>query len=286
MGLGLVKTKHRITSIENTEKTTKAMELIAMVKLRRFLDAYEKEKQYSEEFLSLMGVIFAHDKLAASHYAKVNEKAEKSLYIVITSNLGLCGAYNNQLFKFVDTFVSPKEEIAPIGNKGIHHFERSDTFKNINQEYACIDLSTDMEVLHALAKKLKEEFNQGKYRSINIVYTRYVNSLKSVPTSFQLLPVQVPYEAWDGESYCPPEFDESPRTLIHELMPSYLVAMVYGRLIESELSEQAMRRTAMDNANDNADELLSKLRIEYNKARQNAITQEITEVVGGANAND
>ncbi len=286
MSLGLTKTKHRIVSIENTEKTTKAMELIAMVKLKRFLDDYEKEKMYGEEFLSLMGVIFAHDKKTASHYAKVNKDADKSLYIVITSNLGLCGAYNAQLFKYVDSFVSPNDVIAPIGNKGIHHFERSDVFKNINKDYCYINLSTDMETIHDLCAKLKDEFNSGKYRSINIIYTRYVNSLKSVPTSFQLLPVQVPYEAWSGESYCPPKFDEEPRTMIHKLLPSYLSAMMYGRLIESQLSEQAMRRTAMDNANDNADELLAKLRIEYNKARQNAITQEITEVVGGANAND
>ncbi len=286
MSLGLTKTKHRIVSIENTEKTTKAMELIAMVKLKRFLDDYEKEKLYGEEFLSLMGVIFAHDKKTASHYAKVNQNADKSLYIVITSNLGLCGAYNAQLFKYVDSVVSPLDVIAPIGNKGIHHFERSDVFKNVNKDYCYVNLSTDMETIHNLCIKLKDEFNAGKYRSINIIYTRYVNSLKSVPTSFQLLPVQVPYEAWSGESYCPPIFDEDPRTMIHKLLPSYLSAMMFGRLIESQLSEQAMRRTAMDNANDNADELLAKLRIEYNKARQNAITQEITEVVGGANAND
>lgn len=286
MALGLNKTKHRIVSIENTEKTTKAMGLIAMVKLRRFLDSYEKEKLFNEELLSLMGVIFAHDKQTASHYAKTNEKANKSLYIVITSNLGLCGAYNSQLFKYVDSFISPNDVIAPIGNKGIHHFERSELFHHVSKDYAYINLSTDMETLKDMCVKLKDSFNKGEYRSINIVYTRYINSLKSVPTSFQLLPVQIPYEAWTGESYCPPEFDEDPRTLIHKLLPAYMSSAVYGRLVESQLSEQAMRRTAMDNANDNADDLLAKLRIEYNKARQNAITQEITEVVGGANVDE
>lgn len=286
MASSLHKTKHRITSIENTEKTTKAMGLIAMVKLRQFLSNYEKSKLYNDELLNLMGVIFANDKQTASHYAKVNEKASKSLYLVITSNLGLCGAYNNQLFKYVDTFVSKDDVIAPIGNKGLHHFERSEEFKNISKDYAYLNLSTDMHILNKLCADLKKEFNEGKYRSINIIYTRYVNSLKSVPSSFQLLPVQIPYNNKKEDSYCPPEFDESPRTLIHELMPTYLSSMVYGRLVESQLSEQSMRRSAMDNANDNADELLNKLRIEYNKARQNAITQEITEVVGGSNTND
>ncbi len=286
MSLGLTKTKRRISSIESTEKTTKAMELIAMVKLKRFLALYAKEKAYSEEFLTLMGSIFAFDKKAASHYAKINESADKSLYIVISSNLGLCGAYNNQLFKYVESSVSPNDVIAPIGNKGIHHFERSEIFSNVTLDYSDINLATDPKSIVALCAKLKDEFNEGKYRSINIIYTRYVNSLTSVPASFQLLPVQIPYKSNKEDSYCPPKFDEEPRVLIHKLLPSYLYAMMYGRLIESQLSEQAMRRTAMDNANDNADELLRKLKIEYNKARQNAITQEITEVVGGANANE
>ncbi len=286
MASSLHKTKHRITSIENTEKTTKAMGLIAMVKLRQFLSNYEKSKLYNDELLNLMGVIFANDKQTASHYAKVNEKANKSLYLVITSNLGLCGAYNNQLFKYVDSFVSKDDVIAPIGNKGLHHFERSEEFKYISKDYAYLNLSTDIHILNKLCADLKKEFNEGKYRSINIIYTRYVNSLKSVPSSFQLLPVQIPINNKKEDSYCLPEFDESPRTLIHELMPTYLSSMVYGRLVESQLSEQSMRRSAMDNANDNADELLNKLRIEYNKARQNAITQEITEVVGGSNTND
>ncbi len=286
MSLGLTKTKRRISSIESTEKTTKAMELIAMVKLKRFLALYAKEKAYSEEFLTLMGSIFAFDKKAASHYAKINESADKSLYIVISSNLGLCGAYNNQLFKYVESSVSPNDVIAPIGNKGIHHFERSEIFHNVTLDYSDLNLATDPKSIVALCAKLKDEFNEGKYRSINIIYTRYVNSLTSVPASFQLLPVQIPYKSSKEDSYCPPKFDEEPRVLIHKLLPSYLYAMMYGRLIESQLSEQAMRRTAMDNANDNADELLRKLKIEYNKARQNAITQEITEVVGGANAGE
>ncbi len=286
MSLGLNKTKRRISSIESTEKTTKAMELIAMVKLKRFLASYAKEKAYSDEFLSLMGTLFAHDKKGLSHYAKINENADKSLYIVLTSNLGLCGAYNSQLFKFVESFVSPNEVIAPIGNKGINHFARSEIYHNVDLDYGYVNLSTDTKTIISLCSRLKDEFNEGKYRSINIVYTRYVNSLVSLPSSFQLLPVQIPSKKSKEDDYCPPKFDEDPRLLIHEMMPSYLYAMMYGRMIESQLSEQAMRRTAMDNANDNADELLRKLKIEYNKARQNAITQEITEVVGGANANE
>jgi len=282
MSAGLTKTKRRIASISSTEKTTKAMELIATVKLKRFLDAFEKEKYYSSEFLSLMAELFAHDKETASHYAKINENATRSLYIVLTSNLGLCGAYNNAIFKFVDENVGTENCIAPIGNKGIHHFERSERYEIVSKDYAYIDLSTDFLVIHGLCTSLKDAFNAGKWRSINIVYTRYINSIRSAPTIFQLLPVQIPHEGWKDETFCPPLFDETPRALIHELLPNYLSSVCYDRLVESQLSEQASRRNAMDNANDNADSLLAKLKIEYNKARQNAITQEITEVVSGS----
>jgi len=98
--------------------------------------------------------------------------------------------------------------------------------------------------------------------------------------------VQIGKKEWRNDSFCPPIIEGGAHDMIHALMPDYLVSVLYGVLLESELSENASRRTAMDNANDNADELLHKLNIEYNKARQNAITQEITEVVGGANAND
>ena len=286
MSLGLTKTKHRIISIENTEKTTKAMGLIAMVKLKHFLDEYNNTKRYNEEFVSTMGTIISFSKIGSSTYSKINEDASKSLYIVISSNLGLCGAYNNQLFKFVDKYVSKDDVIAPIGSKGFHHFSHSDNFKNISNDYMDVNLSLDKDVIRSFADKLKKQYDEKKYRSINIIYTRYINSLKNVPTSFRLLPIQIPNKKWDGDEYCPPEFDEDPNIMLNELLPLYLETMIYGKLVESQLSEQASRRTAMDNANDNADELLEKLRIEYNKARQTAITQEINEVVGGANANE
>jgi F-type H+-transporting ATPase subunit gamma len=282
MSVGLAKTKRRIRSIESTEKTTKAMELIAMVKLRRLRSSLDQEKLYSDEYTSLMSLLFAYNKKEATHYGHVNKGADKSLYIVISSNLGLCGAYNNNLFRFVEGNVDPsKAVLAPIGRKAIHHFGLSQNYETTDR-CAWLDLSTDPEKIRQLCSDLKDDFNSGRYRAIYVVYTRYVNSLTFIPTIYQLLPVQIPRKKWEGEEYCPPLFDEDPKALIHALLPGYLSAVLYDRLLESELSEQASRRTAMDNANDNADELLAKLRIEYNKDRQNAITQEITEVVGGS----
>lgn len=286
MGGSLSKTKHRIAAIKGTEKTTKAMGLIATVKSKRLRDAYDKSNLYLEEYLSLMAMLFAHDEETKTHYGMYNKEDLPDLYIVITSNMGLCGAYNSNIFKLADSTIRENDYIIPIGNKAIHHYERSDKFKNILKDFSMDGVNLEMEQLRKLCLELKNEFNVKKYRSIQIIYTKYINTITFKPDRFQFLPVQIEPRKWKNEDFCPPLFDESPRYLIHALLPDYLTSVLYGRLLESELSEQASRRTAMDNANDNADELLAKLSIEYNKARQNAITQEITEVVGGANAHD
>lgn len=284
MSVGLSKTKHRINSVKNTEKTTKAMQLIAMVKLKKLLSATSKERLYSREFESLMGELFAHDTGAASHYARPNEGDMPCLYICISSDLGLCGAYNNEVYKWVAKCAKPTDVIAPLGMKATRHYANDATYRNVCHDFEKLSLnSLDLPAIEALCLNLKNDFNARKYARIYIIYTRYVNSISFTPIRFQLLPVQIKQEEWAGEEYCPPLFDETPRSLIHLLMPDYLASVFYDRLLDSELSEQASRRTAMDNANDNADAILDKLSIEYNKARQNAITQEITEVVSGAN---
>jgi F-type H+-transporting ATPase subunit gamma len=283
MSLGLAKTKRRIQTVKNTEKITKSMELIATVKIKRFKNESNKESLYTHEYESLMGELFAHDTETGTHYGRPNEGDLPMLFIVISSDLGLCGGYNNEIFKALAKMAKPSDIIAPIGAKAMHHFAHDETFKNINHDFEKLSLAAiDFPMVHSLCAGLKDDFNAKKYARIYILFTRYVNSITFAPTRFQLLPVQIPHEAWEHEEYCPPLFDSSARQLIHALLPSYLASVFYDRLLDSQLSEQASRRTAMDNANDNADRLLSDLTIQYNKARQNAITQEITEVVSGA----
>lgn len=287
MSLGLAKTKHRISSVKGTRKITKAMGLIAAVKLKKLLVSSSSEHLYSQEYESLMGELFAHDKGTASHYGRPNEGDLPNLFIVISSDLGLCGAYNNEIFKWVTKCAVPTDVIAPIGLKATRHFSHDPVYKNIDHDFEKLSLaSLDLPTIHALCLGLKDDFNQKKYARIYILFTKYVNSITFTPIRFQLLPVQIQQKKWQNEEYCPPLFDESPRVLIHALMPEYLASVFYDRLVDSQLSEQASRRTVMDNANDNADALLDKLQIEYNKARQNAITQEITEVVSGANVDN
>ena len=283
----LAKTKRRINSIIGTEKITKAMELVATVKTKRFSTLHDKGYAYSQEFLSLMSQVFAYDKKGTSHYAKMNEGNLPILYLIVSSNMGLCGAYNNNIFKFADAHIKDNDVVAPIGNKAAHRYFSDDKFKGRTIDtYLNLSMDMDMDEMHALAMKLKDDFNNKVYKAVRIIYTRYVNSITFEPTVFQILPIQIPKVKWTDDEYAPPLFDEDPRKLLHSLLPSYLSGLIHEIILDSSLSEQASRRTAMDNANDNADELLDKLTIEYNKARQNAITQQITEVASGANANN
>lgn len=283
----LAKTKRRINSIKGTEKITKAMELVATVKTKRFSSLHDKGYAYSQEFLSLMSQVFAYDKKEISHYAKMNEDDLPILYLVISSNMGLCGAYNNNVFKFAESHINDSDIIAPIGKKAIHRYKSEAKYSDrITEEFETLNLEASIDEIHSLATRLKEDFNNKKYKAIRVIYTRYINSITFEPTVFQILPVQVPKAKWTDDEFAPPLFEEDPHVLLHSLLPSYLSGLLREIVLDSVLSEQASRRTAMDNANDNADELLDKLTIEYNKARQNNITQQITEVASGANASN
>ena len=283
MSLGLNKTKRRIASIQSTQKITKAMEMVATVKLKRFRDALDRGEEYVSGLRETMGELFLHDEEAKTHYSLENEEVVGSLYIVITSSLGLCAGYNGNIFKFVEERADRERDvIAPLGEKGKAHYSRDPSFKRVDLSFPNIDKGMDAKQITEFCRNIKEVFNKRKYRKVILIYTHYVNSISFVPAEETLLPVRINPAPRKDEAFCPPIFEPSAREQIHILMPFYLGAVLHYRFAESQLSEQASRRNAMDNANDNADELLRRLTIEYNKARQSAITQEIVEVVSGS----
>lgn len=285
MSLGLNKTKRRISSIETTQKITKAMEMIATVKLKSFKDAFAASSSYLDEVTKIIGSFIEYDGEEKSHYTKENENAQGSLYIIITSSLGLCAGYNNNIFKFVESTVDKeKDTILMIGEKGVAHYSFDKSYKNRSELQGYLSLESRNKDILKFSMELKNAFNEGKYRKINIIYTKYINSLSFEPSCLTLLPLYIEYKKEKNEDICPPLFNPGPREALHLALPNYLFSQIKGKIIESSLSEQASRRNAMESANDNADELLAQLRIEYNKARQTSITQEIVEIVGGANA--
>lgn len=278
MSQSLHKTKRRIASVNSTKKITKAMELVATVKLKRFKNLMVENEAYANELINIIHHLFAHVELEDNPYIK-ESKSETDLYIVVSSNLGLCASYNNNIYSFVKNGVSKNNTvIIPIGYKGDNFFRKEGY--SLNEDYVSLNESITYEEILKLGQFITKEFVNGNYRSVRLIYTHYVNSLKFVPEEITLFPInkvdettKVGYE---------PIFDPDAKTLINELVPIYVVSTLYHKIIESQVSEQASRRTAMENANDNADEIIDKLTLEYNKARQTAITQEITEVVSGS----
>ena len=277
MAQALNKTKRRIASVKSTKKITEAMELVATVKLKKFKNKMEANQFYVGEIENIISHLFGV--LDDSENVYLNPgKGEKNLVVVINSNLGLCASYNSNIFNFVNANLNKDEdELMTIGIKGEVNYERAGF--SLNKEYSFLNEKLEYSDVVKLGRLLHSEFLKGKFKSIKLLYTKYVNSLRFEPTLITLFPlgnkeknVSIGYE---------PIYDPNLKTLIDELVPIWLTSSLYQKLIESTVSEQASRRTAMENANDNADEIIDKLTIEFNKARQAAITQEILEVVAG-----
>lgn len=271
----LVKTKRRINSVANTRKITNAMELVASVKLKRYKNVMENGINYVKSIEDIINYVSPF--LDEEEKILTNETS-KRLFIIINSNLGLCASYNNDVYKFVEENVNKDDEILPIGLKGYTHYHQLNL--STIDKYVSINEKINIEDVNCLAKFLLESFEKKTYQEINIIYTDYLNTITFKPIIKTLLPIKFNKEKKD---LLPPIIEPNPRALINELMPIYLSSMIYQCLVISQVSEQASRHNAMKNATDNADDLLEKLKLEYNKVRQSTITQEITEVVTGSN---
>jgi F-type H+-transporting ATPase subunit gamma len=277
MAQALNKTKRRIASVRSTKKITEAMELVATVKLKKFKNKMEANQFYVREIEDIISHLFGVLADEENPYQKEG-KGDKNLVVVINSNLGLCASYNSNVFNFVNSNLDKqKDTIMTIGIKGELNYEREGF--NLIKDYSFLNEKLDYSDIVKLGRFLHSEFVSGKYKTIKLVYTKYINSLRFDPTLVTLFPLNKEGEAPSYEYG--PIYDPDLKTLIDELVPIYITSSLYQKLIESTVSEQASRRTAMENANDNADELIDKLTIEFNKARQAAITQEILEVVAG-----
>ena len=277
MAQGLNKTKRRIASVKSTKKITEAMELVATVKLKKFKNKMEANQFYVREIEGIISHLFAVLNEDENNYTKEG-KGDKNLVVVINSNLGLCASYNSNIFAFVNNNLNKENDVLmTIGIKGELNYERAGF--ELVKEYSSLNEKLDYLDVVKLGRFLHSEFMSGKYKTIKLLYTKYINSLRFEPTLITLFPLG---EQEKNNSFrYEPIYDPNLKTLIDELVPIWLTSSLYQKLIESTVSEQASRRTAMENANDNADELIDKLTIEFNKARQAAITQEILEVVAG-----
>lgn len=201
--------------------------------------------------------------------------SDSRLLVVVTSSLGLCGGYNYNLYKFLDGQLKKNDKVLIVGTKGYAHYANG----SLDPDPRYLNLLDKFDYAKAsdLVREIVTAYRSGKYREVVLISTKYRNSLTFVPEETRLLPLSGVFADETDSILYEPNRGE----VLKELIPKYLNTLVYAKMTEAIVSEYASRRNAMDSANDNADELLEKLQIEFNKARQAAITQEITEVVGG-----
>ena len=276
MGTSAKDVKNRIKSVESTMHITKAMELVASSKLRKAKERMEKSRSYFEIMSEALSDIASEDRDGSSVFLKQRE-SKKSCYIVIAGDRGLAGGYNNNIFKLYSENAVNENCVVPIGKRSLEHFKKHGA-EIISEDYSVID-TFDMEKCISLASLLVDRFKKGDFDSIYIVYTNFDSMLSQSPRIIKILPPEIK-KSEKSHGYI--LYEPSPEAVLNAVIPEYISGMIYSAVSESYASELAARRTAMDSASKNAEEMIDDLSLKYNRARQNAITQEITEIVAGA----
>ena len=280
-GVSTKEIKNRIRSMESTKQITKAMEMVAASKLRRAQAQVLNSRPYFEILHATIRDIVRDTKDLSSPYLQKRE-GNKVMYIVIAGDRGLAGGYNSNILKLVMTEIQGKEAtVLPIGKKAVDYF-RNKGIPSLTDSYAeAADVSIGD--CFSVANQLSKAFLDGQFDEVHIAYTNFVSVLSQVPATMQLLPLEKPEApVTDGMYRCDTIYEHAPEEVFASIVPEYLGGVLYGCLCESRAAEQAARRSAMDSATQNADEMIADLSLKFNRARQAAITQEITEIVAGS----
>ena len=278
-GVSTKEIKTRIRSMESTRQITKAMEMVAASKLRRAQAQVQNSRPYFEILSDTIRDIVSSNRDFSSPYLQ-ERPVKKLLYIVIAGDRGLAGGYNSNILKLVQSQIQGKDAVVlPIGKKAVDYFRshKVPVWTNTYAEAADVDIGDCFSV----AKQLSLGFLNGEYDEIHVAYTNFVSVLSQVPASKKLLPLTAEDTKSTGAS-SETIYEPDSETVFAAIVPEYLGGIVYGALCESRASEAAARRTAMDSATKNADEMIADLSLKFNRARQAAITQEITEIVAGS----
>ena len=277
-GVSSKEIKNRIRSMESTKQITKAMEMVAASKLRKAQARVQQSRPYFEILYDTIGQIAAANSDFSSAYLQ-ERPVKRCCYVVIAGDRGLAGGYNSNVFKMVMSRISPDDAIVPIGKKAVDFF-KARSIQTETVHYAEAE-KVSLGDCFTLAKTLCKGFMAGQYDAVYVAYTDFVSILSQSPACKQLLPLSA---RCDGhcEGTSDVIYEPDCESVFAAIVPEYLGGVVYGALCESRASEQAARRGAMDSATQNAEEMISQLSLQYNRARQAAITQEITEIVAGA----
>ena len=278
-GVSTKEIKNRIRSMESTRQITKAMEMVAASKLRRAQAQVLSSRPYFEILYSTILDIASANRDFSSPYLQ-ERPVKKVLYIVIAGDRGLAGGYNSNILKLVQSEIADKDAVVlPIGKKALDYFKTKQV-PTLTERYAeAADLTIGD--CFSISKQLSRAFLAGEFDRIAVAYTNFVSVLSQTPASIQLLPLEKP-DATQSSRRSDTLYEGDSEEVFAAIIPEYLGGVIYGALCESRASEQAARRAAMDSATQNADDMIDDLSLKFNRARQAAITQEITEIVAGS----
>lgn len=271
--------KLRIKSVESTMQITKAMELVASSKLRKARERMENARPYFMSLHNTLSDIAAYTVDFSSSFL-VKRPVKKSAYVLIAGDRGLAGGYNSNMFKLFTAHSAGKEVIViPVGKKALEFCKRRN-IEILTEDYALVEDLTTADCTD-IGDMMAGSFEKGVVDEVFICYTTFVSMLSQSPEIIQVLPI-ISIDSKKYQRNIKTEYEPDPEALFDMIVPQYITGMVYGAVTESWASELAARRTAMDAASQNAEEMVSTLSLRYNRARQAAITNEITEIVAGA----
>ncbi|MCF8246367.1 MAG: ATP synthase F1 subunit gamma [Saprospiraceae bacterium] len=286
--------RERITSVQNTQQITKAMKMVSAAKLRRAQQAVQKIRPYADKQNEMLRNILSNLGGQASTSFGVERPLKKACVVVVTSNRGLCGAFNTNVIKeailaiegkYAEARDSGNLTILPIGKKGNDVLRKRYPNATFNRNFVEIFSDLSFDNVAQVSQVLMDEFEAGNFDSITVAYGRFKNAATQFPEAEQWLPVPKMEATGDGnKALADYTFEPDMEGLLNVLVPSILQTTFQKYLLDTHASEHGARMTAMDKATENANEMLKDLKLMYNKARQEAITGEILEIVGGAAA--
>lgn len=278
--------KRRIRSVTSTEHITNAMKLVSAGKLRKAKAIFEKTNENSHYITHTIAEIFnsSYDDIPQKYLAG-NREIKTTCYIVVTSCRGLCGGFNSNVLKEAQADIDADWEepvILAIGSKGKEYFEKRGY--NVYDDYLAPPENISFLETREMSRPIIDMYNRGEIDEVVLIYTSFISSMEQEVKNITLLPFEVEPDPEIMKFSKPVEYEPSVEEVFNYLVPKYVEMMIYAAVVESATCEHAARRMAMENATDNAREMLDRLSLNYNRARQSAITDEIIEIVAGSEA--
>ncbi len=293
MGANLKEVRERIKSVKSTQQITKAMKMVSAAKLRRAQQAIVQMRPYADKLNSMLINILSNLEGDANTVFGQEREIQKAILVVVTSNRGLCGAFNSNIIKEANRIINSKYAaqkesgnltILCIGKKGYDYFKKRFPADKLITDYVELFNDLSFDNVAQVSQRLMDAFEAVEYDAIEVAYGRFKNAAMQFPEVAQFLPVKKLEKTSGKKGKADYIFEPDKESLLDHLVPSILQTQFQKFLLDTHASEHGARMTAMDSATENAEDLMKELKISYNKARQEAITKELSEIVGGAAA--